>query len=148
MRRQLALAAASVLVAAAGYKAAFLPSIYEHSEFWTSSPTFFLIRAGLISLLLPLAYLWERAPWRGIVSRWSPLEEFGRSSLFVYWIHVEMVYGIISLPLKRNLSFQAAILAYVLFTAFILGLVLLKDRWVRLRKASPLAAAGPTPASI
>jgi hypothetical protein len=47
VRRQLALAAASILLAAAGYRAAFLPSIYPQSEFWTSSPTFFLIRAGL-----------------------------------------------------------------------------------------------------
>ena len=148
VRRQLALAAASILLVAAGYRAAFLPSIYPQSEFWTSSPTFFLIRAGLISLVLPLAYLWERAPWRGMVSRWSPLEEFGRSSLFVYWVHVEMVYGVIAKPLKRNLSFQGAILAYVLFTAFILGLVLLKDRWVRLRKTGPLTAPRPTPASI
>ena len=83
-----------------------------------------------------------------MVSRWSPLEEFGRSSLFVYWIHVEMVYGFISRPLRRNLSFQGAILAYVLFTAFILGLVLLKNRWLRLRKAGPLPAAGPTPAPV
>ena len=148
MRWQLGLAAASVLLAAAGYGAAFLPSIYQHSEFWTSSPTFFLLRAGLISLLLPLAYFWERASWRGLVSRWSPLEEFGRSSLFVYWIHVEMVYGFISRPLRRNLSFEGAVVAYVLFTAFILGLVLLKNHWMRLRKPGPLPAAGPTPASV
>lgn len=148
MRRQLALAAASIVLAAAGYGASFLPSIYQQSEFWTSSPTFFLLRAGLIALLLPLAYFWELAPWRGLVSRWSPVEEFGRSSLFVYWIHVEMVYGFISRPLRRNLSFQGAILAYVLFTAFILGLVLLKNRWVRLRKAGSLPAPRPTPASI
>ena len=60
MRLQLGLAAASVLLAAAGYGASFLPTIYQQSEFWTSSPTFFLLRTGLIALLLPLAYLWER----------------------------------------------------------------------------------------
>jgi uncharacterized membrane protein len=148
MRMQLGLAAASVLLAAAGYGASFLPTIYQRSEFWTSSPTFFLLRTGLITLLLPLAYLWERAPWRGTVSRWSPLEEFGRSSLFVYWIHVEMVYGFISKPIRRNLSFEGAIVAYVLFTGFILGLVLLKNRWGQLRKPGPLRAPGPTPAPV
>jgi uncharacterized membrane protein len=148
LRVQMALAAASVVVAVAGYAASFLPSIYERSEFWTSSPTFFFLRVGLIALLLPLAYLWERAPWRGMVSRWSPIEELGRASLFVYWIHVEMVYGFISRPLRRNLSFEAAIVAYVLFSAFLLGLVLLKNRRMRLRKLGPAQAAAPTPASI
>ena len=148
MRLQLGLAAAGGALAFAGYRAAFLPSIYQHSEFWTSSPTFFFLRAGLITLLLPSAYLWERAPWRGIISSWSPLEEFGRSSLFVYWIHVEMVYGFIAWPLRRSLSFQAAILAYALFTAFLLGLVLLKNHRLSLRKAGSLRSTGATPASV
>jgi uncharacterized membrane protein len=147
-RLQMALAAASVLVAVASYEASFLPSIYAVSDFWTSSPTFFFLRVGVISLLLPLAFLWERSPWRGAISQWSPLEELGRASLFVYWIHVEMVYGFISRPLRRNLSFPAAIGAYILFSAFILGLVFLKNRLVRMRKAGALGAAGATPASI
>jgi uncharacterized membrane protein len=147
-RVQMALAVASVTLAAASYSASFFPSIYTRSEFWTSSPTFFFLRVGLIALLLPLAYLWERAPWRGIVSGWSPLEELGRASLFVYWIHVEMVYGFISRPLRRNLSFEAAIVAYVLFSAFLLGLVLLKNRRFRLGKPGAVRASGPTPASI
>jgi uncharacterized membrane protein len=145
---QLALASASILLALAGYGASFLPSLYQHSDFWTSSPTFFFLRVGVIALMLPLAYLWERAPWRGIVSQWSPIEEFGRASLFVYWIHVEMVYGFISRPLRRNLSFEAAIVADVLFSAFLLGLVLLKNRTALFRKAGAVQAAGPTPASI
>ncbi len=148
LRAQMALAAASVVVASAAYGASFLPSIYERSEFWTSSPTFFFLRVGLIAGLLPLTYLWERAPWRGMVSRWSPLEELGRSSLFVYWIHVEMVYGFISRPLRRNLSLEAAIVADVLFSAFLLALVLLKNRRIRLSNPGALQTAGPTPASI
>jgi uncharacterized membrane protein len=148
LRGQLGLAAASALVAAAGYGASFLPSVYDRSEFWTSSPTFFFLRSGLIALLLPLAYLWERAPWRGMVSRWSPVEELGRASLFVYWIHVEMVYGFISRPLRRNLSLEAALVAYLLFSAFLLGLVLLKNRRMRFGKTGAVQTASPTPASI
>jgi hypothetical protein len=82
----------------------------------------------MIALLLPLAYFGDRSPWRGLVSEWSPLEELGRSSLFVYWIHVEMVYGFLSRPLQRSLSFEGAILGYVLFSGFLLALVLLKNR--------------------
>jgi uncharacterized membrane protein len=145
---QLWLAAASILIALVAYEASFLPSVYARSEFWTSSLTFFFLRLGLVSLLIPLTYLWDRAPWRGTISRWSPIEELGRSSLFVYWIHVEMVYGYISMPLHRSLSFEAAILAVVLFSAFLLAVVLLKNRVVSVRKAPPLTAAGPSHASI
>jgi uncharacterized membrane protein len=147
-RIQLALAVVSLVIGAAGYGASFLPSIYERSEFWTTSPTFFFLRVGLIALLVPVTYMWEQAPWRGIVSRWSPIEELGRASLFVYWIHVEMVYGFISRPLRRNLSFQTAIVADVIFSVFLLGLVLLKNRRVQLGKADVLQAGGPAAASI
>jgi uncharacterized membrane protein len=147
-RVQMALAAASALLAVASYETSFLPSIYAVSDFWTSSPTFFFLRAGVITLLLPLAFLWERSPWRGAISQWSPVEELGRASLFVYWVHVEMVYGIISRPLRRSLSFPAAIGAYIIFSAFVLGLVLLKNRLVTMRKAGALDAAGAAPASI
>jgi len=148
LRLQVGFAVLSVALAAAGYGASFLPSIYQQSEFWTTSPTFFLLRSGIIALVLPLAYFWERAPWRGLISRWSPMEEFGRSSLFVYWIHVEMVYGFISRPLRRNLSLEGAILAYVLFTAFLLGLVLLKNRRIAFHKPGALPAPRPTPAPV
>ncbi len=146
---QLLMAAVAILVAWIGYRASFLPSIYTpRSEFWTTSPTFFLLRVGLILLCLPLAFFWEAAPWRGIISQWSPVVELGKASLFVYWIHVEMVYGFISRPIKRSLSFEGAILADVLFSAFLFGLVLLKNRLLSARKSPPVPIAGPSPAAI
>ena len=122
------LAAAGAGLAAAAYAASFLPSIYERSEFWTSSPTFFLLRVGLLLLTLPIGYLWVHAPLRHKFSAWSPLVELGRASLFVYWVHVEMVYGVFSRPLRRSLTLESALAAYVLFTVFLLALVLLKNR--------------------
>ena len=59
-----------------------------------------------------------------------------------------MVYGLISLPLRRALSFEAAIVADVLFSAFLLSLVMLKNRREWFRKARSVQPAGPTPASI
>jgi uncharacterized membrane protein len=138
VRLQIGLLLMAILVAVAGYGASFLPSIYVESNFWTSSPTFFWLRAGVITLALPVAYFWDRSPWRGVVSRWSPVEELGRSSLFVYWIHVEMVYGFISRPLQRSLSVEGALLADMLFSAFLLSLVLLKN-WLVAAPAPYLA---------
>ncbi len=145
---QTAVAAVSVLTALGAWEASFLPSIYGRSEFWTSSPTFFFLRAGLISATLPVAYFWERAPWRGLLSRWSPVETLGRSSLFVYWIHVEMVYGVVSRPFRRALTLDTALVAYAAFSAFLLALVLLKNRIVAVRHGEPRLASEPTRASI
>jgi hypothetical protein len=44
----------------------------------------------------------------------------------VYWIHVEMVYGFFSRPIRRGLSLEGSLVAYVLFTLFLLALVRLK----------------------
>jgi hypothetical protein len=58
------------------------------------------------------------------------LAHLGRSSLFVYWIHVELVYGYASWPLRRHLPLWGTAVAYVLFTLLMAGAVLLRDRVV------------------
>jgi uncharacterized membrane protein len=109
-------------IAAAGYTTSFLPAIYANSTFWTTSPTFFFLRLGLVIASLGLAYV--------AVGLWGGrfLEEFGRASLFVYWIHVEMAYGVLSLPLHRRLPFEGALAAMVLFGLLLFAIVRLKDR--------------------
>jgi uncharacterized membrane protein len=125
--RNLKLLAAGLAIAAAGYGTSYLPPIYAQTSYWTSSPTFFFVRLGLIMLLVPLAYAWSRSPM-GSRGR-SPVQEFGIASLFVYWIHVEMVYGVISTPLHRALTFEQAVAAMVTFSLFLFGLVRLKQWW-------------------
>ena len=125
----LALALIGPAIAAAGYAASFLPPIYEQTSFWTSSPTFFFLRLGVLILAVPAAYVWERRPTG---DRWSPLQQFGRTSLFIYWIHIEMVYGVLSAPLHRRLPLGTAIVGLVVFAVFLFGLSLLKNWAVRL----------------
>ena len=132
-RLQFGLVIAGLALAFVAYQASFRPSIYARSDFWTSSPTYFLLRVGLLVALLPVAYGWERLPYRHKFSIWSPLEELGRSSLFVYWVHVEIVYGFFSRPVRRALSLEQTVVAYVLFTLFLLGLVRLKNRLAEAR---------------
>jgi uncharacterized membrane protein len=136
VRIQTGLAVAAVLLAVAAFGASLLPSVYARSEFWTSSPTFFFLRVALITLLLPVGFLWDWFHRRNNPSRWSILEVLGRGSLFVYWVHVEMVYGFMSKPLRRNLSLGSVLVAYVALTLFLLGLVILKNRVADTSKAS------------
>jgi uncharacterized membrane protein len=128
LKIQIGIAATAILVTFAGYRASFLPSIYTRSDFWTSSPTFFLIRTGILLSLIPLFFISERGVNERKFSLWRPLELFGKSSLFVYWVHVEMVYGFFSRPLRRSLSLGGVFLAFTIFTVFLLGLVVLKNR--------------------
>ena len=143
-RAQAWIALAAIGLAVGAYYASFLPSPYARSEFWTSSPAFFLLRVGLLTLSIPLAFLWDRAPWKGAFSQWSPVETLGRASLFVYWVHVELVYGFFSRPLRRALEFEDVLLAYVLFTVFLLILVLAKDRLVEGRRRPPHPGMAPS----
>jgi len=44
---------------------------------------------------------------------WSPILVLGRTSLFVYWVHVELAYGVWSLPLHHALPLPVAVLGVV-----------------------------------
>jgi uncharacterized membrane protein len=113
-----------VAIAAGAYYASFLPPLDVRSRFWTTSMSFFLIRLGIIVAAVGVAWLWEQRPTRG---RWSPLQQLGRSSLFIYWIHVELVYGLVSLPLHGAFSLAGAWFGFLVFCVLMIGVVVVKD---------------------
>jgi hypothetical protein len=59
--------------------------------------------------------------------------------LFVYWVHVELVYGVFSEPLHKQLPFPTAVAAFAGFSLFMFGLAMLKNfivaRWKQWRGA-------------
>jgi len=116
-------AAAGLAITGAALAASYLPSPYRESYFWTSSPCFFFLRIGLIVTAVAAAYAWARRP---TAAHFSPLQQFGRTSLFVYWIHVELVYGFISTPLHKNLSLPQWAVAYALFLLFMFAMSMWK----------------------
>ncbi len=124
-RRLLGIGIAGSAIVAGGYYASFLPSIYADSSFWTTSPAYFAIRCGIAMATAAVLFGVER-----IVrpERLRMLGHLGRSSLFVYWIHVELVYGYASWPLRRHLPLWGTAIAYTLFTLLMIGAVLLRDR--------------------
>jgi uncharacterized membrane protein len=135
-------AAAGLILGASGYALSLRPAIYEHSSFWTSSPAFFCVRVGVLTIAVAAAWLWGHRPWTRAF--WSPLEVLGASSLFVYWVHLELVYGVVATPLRRALSFPQVILAFALFSAIMLALTCAKDRLaehLRSRGAAPRPSA-------
>jgi uncharacterized membrane protein len=123
-RLMVAIAGGGPAIAIGSYAASFLPPLYAQTYFWTSSPVFFFLRLGVLLSVVPAAYVISRA----VRSVSGPLEYFGRASLFVYWIHVEMVYGVMSATIHRRLTLERAVLAFALFSVFLFGVVKLRDR--------------------
>jgi len=137
-RLQAALLISGLAGAVAAHEFSFRPSIYPVANFWTSSPTFFFIRLGFCTAMVPIArgidgcHAFMRRQLGGYFS--SPdvpgrvITTLGRSSLFVYWIHVEMAYGGLSRPLKRALPLEWSLVATVALCALLYKIVKWKDR--------------------
>jgi uncharacterized membrane protein len=66
-----------------------LPSLYGKSEFWLDSPFMVLIKMGVILLLAAFAFLWNKHT----ADKWSWVRQLGTTSLLVYWVHIELIYG-------------------------------------------------------
>ena len=72
------------------------------------------------------------------------VERLGRSSLFVYWIHVELVYGYASWLWRHRLPLPLTAVAYVAFCALMYRAVVLRDRFIpawRSRRPKPATQA-------
>lgn len=121
-------------LALASYAASYLPSPFTRSEFWTSSPAFFLLRTGLLMASIGLAYAWQQGPGRMLP--FSPLQQMGRTSLFIYWVHIELIYGLIVHPLHKSLTLGQAWRGVLIFSLLMLVLSILKDRLITFWRAT------------
>jgi uncharacterized membrane protein len=122
------------LFAAIGVIAILAAYLFDHSSFhlysvydyWHTSPNFLMMRAGLLLVIAFLSYAWCR--W-GLATRgFSPLIQLGQTSLLVYWVHIEFVYGRLSLLTKGAQSVPSASLGLLEITLFMLILSLLRTR--------------------
>ena len=69
----------------------------------------------------------DEFPW----ARWqAPLARLGRASLFVYWIHVELVYGYASWLWRLRLPVWGSVAAWMLFTALIHQVIVVRDHYL------------------
>lgn len=101
--------------------------IYPVYNFWRTSPNFFWIRVGALLIILSLVYSWCR--WGAGEWGFSPLAQMGKTSLLVYWVHIEFVYGRVSILPKRLQSIGMASLGLAaIFVAMVL-LSMLRTWW-------------------
>jgi uncharacterized membrane protein len=110
----------------------YLPfDIYPSHDFWKSNPTMFLVRLNAVGLVASAIFLVER--W------WKSIPDFpsiiGRESLFVYVVHLVIVYGSV---VNRGLSQRigptlqvAGALAVFAVVFAVIGLITVQ--WYRLK---------------
>jgi uncharacterized membrane protein len=104
-------------------------SLYEKSDFWIDSPWLVLIKLGVALVLMGFAYLWTSHMMTG----WSWIAQLGSTSLLVYWVHTELVYGRWLWALKGNLSIPQIVLMAVTVILAMVGLSALRTNWSRVR---------------
>ena len=93
--------------------------IYPVYDYWHTSPNYFLARAGIIMFLMLAAYAWCR--WGPAKFGFSPCIQLGQTSLLVYWVHIEFVYGRFSILKKQAQTIPTATLGLaVIFIAMLL----------------------------
>ena len=116
------------------------PNIYPAYDYWHTSPSFFIIRIGMLLLLTAFAHGWCR--WGPAEWGFSPLIQLGKTSLLVYWVHIELVYGKFAILQRRSQNVLGA--SEGLLTIFIAMLALSLLR-TRLRGRFEWIALAPRP---
>ena len=103
--------------------------VYAVEDYWHTSPEFFLLRVGVLLVVLGIAYAWCR--WGAGQWGFSPLVQLGQTSLLVYWVHIEFVYGRFSILRKHEQSIGMATVGLGMIFGAMLGLSLLRTNWKR-----------------
>jgi len=123
-----ALGGAGAALVAAGLALDAAPwRMYAEYDFWHSSPEFFLIRSGLVLVVVLGAYAWCR--WGFGTVGFSPIIQLGLTSLLVYWVHIEFVYGRFSLLPKKACGIGTATAGFVAIFLGMLVLSVARTRW-------------------
>jgi uncharacterized membrane protein len=117
------------------------PSIYSSSDFWLNSPDLTLIKLGAVLMLVAFAWVWNL---QAVAQSWSWVRQFGTTSLLVYWVHIELIYGRWFNNLKQSLDVGQTIIAAIITILLMLGLSLLRTNWsaVKLWAFAPGVAPG------
>jgi surface polysaccharide O-acyltransferase-like enzyme len=127
------------LFAAIGAAAIVAAWLFDHSsihlystyDYWHTSPNFLMMRIGMLLVIALLSYVWCRwvlAKLGSWATRFSPLIQLGQTSLLVYWVHIEFVYGRFSLLPKRAESIAGATRGLVEIVLFMLILSVLRTK--------------------
>jgi uncharacterized membrane protein len=122
---------------------------YAVQDYWHTSPSFFVIRVGMLLVILSAGYVWCRwgaGQWPAGQWGFSPLIQLGQASLLVYWVHIEFVYGRVSILPKRRMGIGGASVGLLLISLAMVALAYARTK-LKGRSAEwmPWLHRAPTP---
>jgi uncharacterized membrane protein len=118
--------AGSVLIEFARWLDAQPRQLYSVYDYWHTSPSFFLIRVGMLLVILTGSYAWCR--WGAGQWGFSPLILLGQASLLVYWVHIEFVYGRVSILPKHAMGIGGASAGLLVISLAMLALAYIRTK--------------------
>lgn len=110
--------------------------IYPTYDYWRFSPSFYLLRLGIVITLCVGMFFYEKG--RGVSPR-SPVTLIGRESLIVYAAHLLLIYGDFgtfnfSKRVNHTFGYGEAVITTVLLMGMMYALALF---WNRIKRGSP-----------
>jgi uncharacterized membrane protein len=105
---------------------------YAVYDYWHTSPNFLLARVGILLVIVLGAYAWCRWGWGQV--GFSPLIQLGQTSLLVYWVHIEFVYGGLSIMAKQSQTVFRATLGLIAITVAMVLLSMGRTWWKKNRQ--------------
>jgi uncharacterized membrane protein len=107
---------------------------YPNDVVQQMGPGTFFYRLGLNGVLAFGAYAVSRLE----AGRFSIMRQLGRTSLLVYWIHVDLCYGLVSRAFHHRLDMTQATVGFLLMTGAMLLVSLAKTKyWDAWRRSRP-----------
>jgi hypothetical protein len=104
---------------------------YAVQDYWHTSPSFFLIRVGMLLVIMAVSYAWCRWGAGSFgAGQWgfSPLILLGQASLLVYWVHIEFVYGRVSILPKHRMGIAGASAGLLMISLAMLALAYIRTK--------------------
>lgn len=118
------------LIAGAHYFSNIPYSLYSKSEFWLDSPALVLIKLGVILMMISFAWVWNEYV---VGERWSWVRQLGTTSLLVYWVHTELVYGRWFWYWKESLSVAQTVAVATVVIVLMVALSWMKTNWTQIQ---------------
>jgi len=105
-------------------------SIYAASDYWLNSPAQVLTKQSVTLLMLAFAFVWTQYIAK---DGWSWVRQFGVTSLLVYWVHIELIYGRWMWFFKNNLTVAQTVVTAIGVILSMLAISAIKTYWVQVR---------------
>ncbi len=119
-------------------------SFYTNSDFWLNSPALIFIKLGVVYLCIAFAFVWTL---QSDSEGWSWIRQLGTTSLLVYWVHIELVYGRWLGFWKDRLNIGETVIAAFAVTLLMLGISVAKTTFPSWRNSLVPDAKLPKQAS-